>query len=78
MAYRKEIPMRIFAGSDREIFEDMCIAIKLCTESTEMLFQTDSVLDSDMERYLWDYTPDRKKSCEEIAKEADTFPEDWV
>lgn len=37
--------MRIFSGSDREIFEDMCIAIELCTESTEMLFRKEFTLE---------------------------------
>ena len=55
--------MRLFTGSDREMFEEMCVALELCTESTNMLFQDDDL--------FYDLTPDKPVfSLEEIAKDA--------
>jgi hypothetical protein len=62
--------MRIFTGSDKEIFEAMCDAITLCTESTEMLFRHDDL--------FYDLCPDKPVfSLEEIAKDAKKNPEKW-
>jgi len=66
--------MRIFSKSDREIFEDMCIAIELCTESTEMLLQKESLIPDFPE--IPTYKP--IKAVEQIAIDALYFPEDWA
>jgi hypothetical protein len=78
--FGKEYRMRVFSVSDREAFEDMVISLEKCTESTEMLFRENIVSDEEMERYLWDYDRAlyRKKSLEEIEKEAKKNPENWA